>query len=161
MPPVAILNIAVNCPLRQTFDYLAPADIDPTAIEAGVRVRVPFGNRTMTGVVMAVKADTEITTAKLKTASAVLDATAVIDQTLLKLGLWMSDYYQHPVGECIAVLLPPLLRKGEPTPNLESTFWRLTAMGKNFLPKRNATKQQRVMDTLLNVEELADANKTQ
>ena len=47
--PSNILNVAIPSPLYHSFDYLAPAGIDTTALQPGMRIRVPFGARKPVG----------------------------------------------------------------------------------------------------------------
>ena len=49
--PEPIIKVAVGTPLNQLFDYLLPAD-DLQALP-GQRVRVPFGRREHTGIIVA------------------------------------------------------------------------------------------------------------
>lgn len=45
----------------------------------------------------------------LKTVARVLDPEPILAPDLLKLGLWISDYYFAPLGEALRVMLPPSL----------------------------------------------------
>jgi primosomal protein N' (replication factor Y) len=122
-----ILRVAVPSPLRQLFDYLPPAGA-PHALHPGVRLRVPFGRRDVVGVLMAVADSTEVAPAQLRAAIESIDDEPVLSAQMLALIAWAADYYQHPLGECVANALPVLLRKGEDAAAREN-YWRLTVAG--------------------------------
>ena len=127
-----ILRIAVPSPLYRSFDYLLPAGISPQALQAGMRVRVPFGRRTIIGVLLAVTTESTVATHKLKHALAVLDSIPVLDSDVLSMVEWASDYYHHPIGDALTAALPVLLRQGEPPEATGIPAWRLTAAGRTI-----------------------------
>ncbi|MGH8550891.1 MAG: primosomal protein N' [Methylococcales bacterium] len=107
-----ILKVAVAVPLRLVFDYLPPSGVPLRDLIPGQRITIPFGPRTRTGYLLAVEEDTGIDAARLKQAIAVLDEKPLQSQSDLKLLIWASRYYHHPIGEVIAAAFPVLLRKG-------------------------------------------------
>jgi primosomal protein N' (replication factor Y) len=137
-----ILRVALDTPLRRAFDYLLPPD--GIAAVPGVRVEVPFGPRSLVGVVLEIATGSDLPPAKLRAAHAVLDAEPVLDPVTFELVRWAADYYHHPVGEAYAAALPTLLRAGRPLTARE-TRWRLTdgglvavAGGKRLGPRQKA-----------------------
>ena len=146
--PTPILRVAVPSPLRRLFDYLPPEEGAPPL--PGCRVRVSFGRRQVTGLVVEVAPGTTQLADKLKPIVAVLDATPLIPAPLLQLYRWASDYYQHPVGDTLATILPTLLRQGEPLPTIEVERWRLTRHGLGLPDSAlsRAPKQQRLLQLL-------------
>ena len=112
--PPPILRVALPTPLRKVFDYIAPAGVDTAHLVKGVRVRVPFQQREMIGIVTEVTDQSSVPRHKLKQAFAILDATPVILPDVLDLCLWAADYYHYPYGEVIDGALPSLLRQGKP-----------------------------------------------
>lgn len=133
------LEIALDTPLRRVFDYRAPPNADSARLKRGMRVRVPFGNRRLVGVLLSVKSITEVPVGKLKTAVEVLDDEPLFDAKLHDLLVWSADYYRHPIGEVFAAAMPLALRTGSPL--LDSIErWRLTEQGEtewNSLPKKS------------------------
>ena len=112
---MSVLSVAVASPLRRTFDYLPPAGLDPAlvaALQPGVRLRVPFGKREVTGYLLAVKSHSELAMQDLKSATELLDPSPLVEPRLLGLALWAADYYQHPVGEVLCAVFPRSLREG-------------------------------------------------
>lgn len=111
-PTPRFYRVAVPSPLRRLFDYL-PAPSEAFPAQVGVRVRIPFGPRKVTGVVVAIVTETEVPEAKLRSVDAVLDAEPLFAPALMNLLLWSADYYHCPVGEVFATALPARLRAGE------------------------------------------------
>ena len=106
-----VLKIAVPAPLRTLFDYLPPAGRGPLPA-AGARVRVPFGRGERIGVVWS-EGPAEAPARRLKRVTAVLDDAPLLQDSDRALLEWAARYYQHPIGEVVAVALPVRLRRGE------------------------------------------------
>lgn len=107
-----IARVAVPSPLRRSFDYLLPVELlaDYPDLQPGVRLRVPFGSRELTAVLLELDNRSDVEIKKLKAVSAVLDSSPLIPPHLLKLWLWAARYYQHPVGDALHTLMPVGLR---------------------------------------------------
>lgn len=106
-----ILQVAVPSPLRSLFDYLAPPNSPALTPTVGTRVVVPFGKRTLLGIIIAIKPTSDIPATQLKTAIEILDQEALFPPQLMELFLWASNYYQYPLGMLFAAVLPAWLRK--------------------------------------------------
>ena len=101
-----VVQVAVPAPLRRVFDYhCAPGGLPP-----GARVRVPFGRRTLVGVV--VSNEPAQGGRELKRITEALDSANLFGARLLDLLLWAARYYHHPPGEALQTALPVALRKG-------------------------------------------------
>jgi primosomal protein N' (replication factor Y) len=124
-----ILRIAVPTPLYRSFDYLSPHNVEAASLQAGQRVRIPFGRRTTVGVLLEVVSHTDVAPQKLKRALELLDDAPVLDADILAMVLWASRYYHHPIGEALATALPVLLRQGHAPTAADTTAVRLTAAG--------------------------------
>lgn len=111
--PTTILNIAIATPLRHCFDYLPPADCQNQVWQAGMRIKVPFGKREVTGILLGTTTQTTLPNKKLRQALAVLDDQTLFTSVLLRLLQRVSDYYHHPIGEVFATALPTWLRQGK------------------------------------------------
>jgi len=114
------LEIALPTPVRQTFTYVAPPALGP--YQPGIRVQVPFGRRTLVGIIIKVAASTSYPIHKLKPILGKLDQSPIIDPVLMRLCLWATDYYHHPVGEVFSTAIPALLRAGKPANQLHRTL---------------------------------------
>lgn len=107
-----ILRVAVRSPLWQCFDYLPPEEVDAQDWQPGQRVKVPFGRREVVGMLLEIVDKSDFPYEQLKNVIAVIDATPILSESLLRLYRWASDYYHHPVGDVILGTLPKLLRQG-------------------------------------------------
>jgi primosomal protein N' (replication factor Y) len=114
MTECCILRVAVNAPLSQLFDYRPPPDASPDALRPGCRVSVPFGRRRECAMIVELGDSSELPATKLKFAHAALDDEPLLNDADLWLVRFVSDYYQHPIGEAVAAALPALLRQGKP-----------------------------------------------
>lgn len=111
-----ILQIAVNSKLRLCLDYLSPPNVSLEALKPGVRVRVPFRNKTTIGILIHVVKKSHLPPEKLKQAIEILDNTPIFSPHIFELLRFAADYYQHPIGEVFLTALPTLLRKGHLLP---------------------------------------------
>ena len=102
-----IAEVAIPVPLHNTFDYLCAE-----RFEIGARVKVPFGRKKVTGVVLAQKDKSHFE--KLKQVEEVLDKEALLSNDILEFLMWSANYYHHPVGEVINNAIPKNLRNGHP-----------------------------------------------
>ncbi len=94
------INIALPIPTRRYFTYSLA---DELSVECGMRVLVPFGKRTMTGIVV------ETGVAALKDAKPILeilDQEAVVQRSVLELTKWIAEYYLASWGETLFAALP-------------------------------------------------------
>jgi len=100
----SIADIAVPVAVPKTFHYHIP-DALRGALVPGSRVTVPFGSRRLSGTVIGFPDETR--TGGLKS---VIDVQGdPIAPDLLRLALWMADYYLHPIGLTIETMLPKAL----------------------------------------------------
>ncbi|MBX3713982.1 MAG: primosomal protein N' [Lysobacter sp.] len=122
LTPDAVLRVALPLPLPRLFDYLPPDD--GTGMVGG-RVRVPFGSRSLVGVIAEIgPADPGL--GELRQAETLLDETPLLHGELFDSLRWLARYTHAPLGEVFATALPTLLRHGEPLPDTHAWAWRLT-----------------------------------
>ena len=109
-----ILELAIPTRMWQTFDYLPPErDFAVGEWGPGMRVLAPFGKRSLVGVLLNIKELTTVAAEKLKPVLFRIDQVPVLNNAVLNLCRWASDYYHYPLGEVIAQALPKLLRQGK------------------------------------------------
>ncbi|MDD5175071.1 MAG: primosomal protein N' [Sterolibacterium sp.] len=107
---MTILRVALDIPLPRLFDYSSD---DALPEDIGRCVRVPFGNREKIGVIVALVATSEQAPDKLKLAGEILRGLPSLPSDWLALTEFCSCYYQRPLGEVMAMALPPHLRRGK------------------------------------------------
>lgn len=144
-PSLAICRVALDTPLRRTFDYRA--DTDPTPVP-GSRVSVPFGRQQLVGVVISLESESDVGESKLKAISKILDLIPTFSTALLHLLRWAAEYYHHPIGEVVAAALPKLLREGA-TLAAHTEYWIATESGRVALAVgklKRAPKQRALLE---------------
>jgi primosomal protein N' (replication factor Y) len=128
-----ILQVALDTPLRRSFDYLPPRGGEDGGTRVpprlGVRVRVPFGRRQLIGILVGIGTESAVPSEKLKNAVEILDLEPVFDRVSFELLGWAAEYYHHPIGEVFAAALPASLRAGQPV-QAEDVVWTLTPAGR-------------------------------
>src|SRR3989449_9213634 len=100
--PFAEVAVNAAAPLRQTFTYRVP---DGLPIEPGQAVYVPFGSRTLQGIV--VETSETALVAQTRDIADVIDVRPHLSPAHLQLARWLSDYYLAPLFDCISLMLPP------------------------------------------------------
>ncbi|WP_100641286.1 primosomal protein N' [Marinobacter salexigens] len=138
MPSTA--RIALNRPLRRLFDYRVPEGIP---LQPGQRVKIPFGRQQAIGLVV----ETDIEPPEgltLKPVHSTLENWPALPTETFQLLSWASDYYQHPLGECLFTALPPALRRGRPALEKSDDWWQ--ACGSSAALPANAHKQKNLLD---------------
>lgn len=108
LKPIGV-QVALDVPLRTLFDYRIPAALCALDIKPGIRVKVPFGRKTVIGVVVSLE-HPHIDESKLKDVLALVDDEPLLDPETLKLLRFGADYYHHPIGEAVIAALPIQLR---------------------------------------------------
>ncbi len=78
--------------------------------QPGMRVQVPFGRRSVIGLILRTSDSSTVPAEKLRDVAALLDAAPLLAASDVRLLEWAADYYHHPVGEVMATALPRLLR---------------------------------------------------
>lgn len=127
-----VLRVALDVPLPRGFDYLAPGAQES---DVGRRVCVPFGRGEKIGVILEMLAASELPPEKLKPVRDILRDMPPLPPDWLALADFCSGYYQHPIGEVMALALPPALRRRNVLPRLpDRNLFRVTEEGRRALP---------------------------
>jgi len=97
-------EVSVNSPVaqRRTFSYDIPPRLD---IKAGHAVLVPFGNRVLQGIVLELTDYTEVE--ETREIIDIIDPCPLLSAERIALARWISDYYQSPLFDAVALMLPP------------------------------------------------------
>ena len=98
-------DIAVGLPLRQCFTYKSKE-----VIKKGKRVIVPFGSKSIVGIVVKKIAKPK-SLKGLKEIISIADEYSCFNGSIFEAIRWASDYYHHPIGEVFFSFMPTLLRK--------------------------------------------------
>ncbi len=102
-----LVEVAVPVPLRQTFTYRVPADLDPSQVKQGYRVLVPFRNRLIYGITKSDAVAVDQVDAKIRALTSYDGRQCLLAPEIAELFDWMVRYYRAPVGEVAKLVLPP------------------------------------------------------
>ena len=136
-------DIAVGLPLRQCFTYKSK-----DVITKGKRVIVPFGSKSIVGIVVKKIAKPK-SLKGLKEIISIADEHSCFNGSIFETITWASDYYHHPIGEVFFSFMPTLLRKQNDKIIIDlddNTEYKLNADDK----KLKLTKEQNINLSKLN-----------
>ncbi|MDA1093703.1 MAG: primosomal protein N' [Acidobacteria bacterium] len=102
-PPIRAVSVAVPVPALGCLSYAVPEHLPVP--EVGTRVLVPLGTRLLTGCV--IDRDLDSAPDNLKPLSDLLDTTPLLPADVVRLALWVGDYYASGPGPAIAAAMPP------------------------------------------------------
>lgn len=112
-----VVRVALPVPIPQVFDYtaenIAPGDL-------GRCVRVPFGRGEKTGLIVDLPESADLPVERLKPVIAIQREAPALPPDWLAMVEFTARYYQHPLGEVVAMALPPRLRKADAVAGTES-----------------------------------------
>ena len=151
-----LIEVLVPIPLMEKFSYLAPKD-DQAPLKQGSRVLVPFGRRTLVGIIWKFSKKDSSDPRKYKHIIKVLDDRPLLDSHSMDLAEWASRYYHYPLGEIISYFFPPSLRKGKEASFKESKYLELTSKG-SFLKDEDLARapgQKKLVSLLKEKKELS------
>ncbi|MCX6156043.1 MAG: primosomal protein N' [Candidatus Kapabacteria bacterium] len=143
------VQVALPVPVFHSFSYLLPEGTESEADYIGKRVLVPFGKRTLTGVVIDKSSSLTLsdTKFKLKHIIEILDDSPAFSASMLEFTKWMSEYYLAFHGETLKAALPQGL-----TPQSQIVVETCFIPSDNQLGemKKRAPKRAALLDELLN-----------
>lgn len=136
-----IVRVALDVPVSQTFDYLAPDE----EVEIGTRVLVPFGARKLIGVAVGLDDRSTLPANRLRRVTRVLRSTPALSGDDLRLLNFAAEYYHYPLGQVVMNALPVRLRRAE-SARVGERKYALTNIGKarriEDLPARASVKRK-------------------
>ncbi len=102
----AFAEVAVDVPAGsgRTFSYRIPNGL---SVAPGHLVRVPFGARTLQGVVFSLASRSQVADEETRDIEAVVFDEPLLDDARLQLAQWISEYYLCSLFEAAAPMLPP------------------------------------------------------
>src|ERR1700722_3940124 len=98
-------EVALPVPLRSVFTYAVPDALNDEDL-VGRRVLVPFRNRPMIGVALAVT-NRAPDVKRIRQIADALDSVPALPAKLIELGHWVSRYDLAAAGEGLRAMLPP------------------------------------------------------
>ncbi|OWS72552.1 primosomal protein N' [Polynucleobacter aenigmaticus] len=107
-----VVQVVIDKPLAQGFDYLWDAEKLGKLPEIGHIVEVPFARSKVIGLVIKVSDHSDYEIAKLKSVDR-LAPLPPLDPALLRLMNFASQYYVHALGETILPTIPQMWKKAD------------------------------------------------
>ncbi len=97
-------EVSVNSPAaqRRSFSYSIPPVLN---VEVGQVVRVPFGSRTLEGVVVEITAFPAVE--QTRDIEGIIEDRPALSQAYVSLAQWISSYYLCPLFDALSLMLPP------------------------------------------------------
>ena len=111
-PHPIVVQVVIDKPLAQGFDYLWDAEKLGTLPEIGHVVEVPFARSNEIGLVIKVSNHSEYEISELKSVDRLAPLPA-FDPALLRLMNFASQYYIHALGETILPVIPQMWKKAD------------------------------------------------
>lgn len=105
-----VVRVALPLPLPQLFDYVSE---DASDADIGRCVRVPFGRGEKSGLIVALNVTSGLLPEQLKTVIHIQREAPALPPEWIELAEFVARYYHAPLGEVIALALPPGLRQAD------------------------------------------------
>ncbi len=103
--PRSYATVVVNLPpIRGVFDYHLPEPFKDR-VSPGCLVTVPFGNRTVQGIVVATPNTPAVR--DTKPIESLIDPNPVVTPEQIELAYWVAEEYRAALSECLSLMLPP------------------------------------------------------
>jgi primosomal protein N' (replication factor Y) (superfamily II helicase) len=115
--PYAEVAVNAAAPSRQTFTYRIP---DGQDVQPGHAVYVPFGARTLQGIVMEVTDEPAF--AEARDIEGLIEARPLVSPERLALARWLAAYYLAPLFDCVSLMLPAGFKR-KPLTFVRRAFW--------------------------------------
>jgi primosomal protein N' (replication factor Y) len=106
-----IAEIALNVPLDENFYYQIPEQMDAQVYN---RVEVNFGGRELSGFILDIQEkeaiEEKLKGIRLKEIEKMMDEKPIIDERIVEIAKWMSEFYIAPLGETLSAITPSAKR---------------------------------------------------
>jgi primosomal protein N' (replication factor Y) len=102
---MAIVRVALPVATHQLFDYWLP---DGLALQAGSVLFARLGRRRLPGVAVELIENSAVSPERLVPVEEVVADLPPLPDDVRALASFVSSYYQEPIGQCYAQMLPPL-----------------------------------------------------
>lgn len=136
-----IVRVALPVPLPQLFDYVCDSAVEA---DIGRCVRVNFGRRVETGVIVALSDHSDVPAERLKAVEHISRDIPALPADWLALTAFVAAYYHAPPGEVMNLAMPPDLRRAsEVDSGDDDPLLTLTPAGHSALAERGRPSRAR------------------
>lgn len=111
-----VIRVAFDSGVDSVFDYILPDSLNTITI--GQRIQVPFGrtNKLQTAFCVEILKDKDqiqrSRNFKLKSVKKILDTKPLLNNQLMQLARWISEYYYCPLGQTLTAMIPSAVKSG-------------------------------------------------
>lgn len=105
---IRMIDVLVEANINTTFTYYVPALLKDQ-VKIGKRVLVPFGGRELEGFIMGIHNQEDLEF-EPKEIIRIIDENPVLNEEMIDLGNYMSEYYFAPLIKCYQAMLPVALK---------------------------------------------------
>jgi len=105
-------TVAIPKSAPNALTYSVPVELEGFTVP-GVRVRVPLRKKTVTGVVVDIKASTDLDPKTIRSLIEVVDPEPLLPPHLFYLADFVASYYRCPLGDTLATILPAGLLRAD------------------------------------------------
>ena len=146
-----VVQVVIDKPLAQGFDYLWDAEKLGKLPAVGIVVEVPFARSKVIGLVIKVSDHSEYELAKLKSIDR-LAPLPLLDSAVLRLMNFASQYYVHALGETVLPSIPKMWKKADE--------WEKIPKKIELAEKKKSKEKELISEGLITEEQLnADQKK--
>jgi primosomal protein N' (replication factor Y) len=104
-----LVRVAFEKGADRLFDYAVPASVSDQ-LQPGQRVWVPFGKGNRAQIAFAVDFPQATDVERVKTITEIIDPAPLINQRLMQLARWMSQYYCASLGAVLSAMVPAAVK---------------------------------------------------
>ena len=104
MSNTALIDIILPLAIADVYTYRVPSGMSMPLV--GMRVLVPLGKKTITGIVYRLHEGDLPSSIKLRDIVDIVDNQPIVTVNQLRLWQWMAEYYMCTLGEVMAAALP-------------------------------------------------------
>lgn len=137
------IRTAFDTGVDREFDYLLPDSLGE--IRPGQRVEVPFGRSNKSRKAFCTQVNPEPAheekSFKLKKVKKIIDPEPLLDENLVKLARWISDYYIAPLGQVFSAMVPAAVKNSVGTQKKQYVYLD----EKDNLPEKLRGKKQKAI----------------
>lgn len=109
-----IVRVVLEAPIDKSFDYLyQPTKVNDAIPEVGQLVAVPFGRRTVVGLVIGTGDSSDVPVEKLKAVAYCFHEIPPFDKAWMDLCRFVASYYHRTLGEVAINVLPKMIRQNK------------------------------------------------
>lgn len=130
-----LVRVALNTGADSLFDYVLPTFLG--RVEVGQRVQAPFGKADKLHEAFVVEAEgakggdsdlwQKARAFRLKCIKQILDSRPLLDEQLMELARWISEYYVCPLGQTLAAMVPAAVKKDAGVKKERRVYLRMAA----------------------------------